>query len=191
MNFTNESQFIEMFGEIDASTGITKNAKYDFVSLGKLTRIRTGKLDANAAVEGGKYPFFSCAAEPLSIDRFAYDCECVLVAGNGEFNVKYYQGKFEAYQRTYIIESTDTSLTVPFLYWFMLMYVDTLKRQSVGSVIKYIKLGNLTDAQIPLPPTAVQEQFVSFAEHSDKSKLIIENTKNLVRRILNVYRSRF
>ena len=176
-----------MFGEIDASTGITKNAKYDFVNLGKLTRIRTGKLDANAAVEGGQYPFFSCAADTLSIDRFTYDCECVLVAGNGEFNVKYYQGKFEAYQRTYIIESADSGLTVPFLYWFMLMYVDTLKRQSVGSVIKYIKLGNLTDAQIPLPPISVQERFVSFAEQSDKSKLIIEDTKNLVRRILNVY----
>ena len=160
-----------MFGEIDASSGITKNARYEFVKLGNLTRIKTGKLDANAAVEGGQYPFFSCAAEPLTIDRFAYDCECVLVAGNGEFNVKYYQGKFEAYQRTYIIESIDSGLTVPFLYWFMLMYVETLKRQSVGSVIKYIKLGNLTDAQIPLPPTAIQEQFVSFAEQNDKSKL--------------------
>ena len=166
-----KSQFIEMFGEIDESTGIAQNAKYDFIKLGTLTRIRTGKLDANAAVEGGQYPFFSCAAERLAIDKFAYDCECVLVAGNGEFNVKYYQGKFEAYQRTYIIESIDSGLTVPFMYWFMLMYVDTLKRQSVGSVIKYIKLGNLTEAQIPLPPIAVQQRFVALAEQSDKSKL--------------------
>ena len=169
-----KSQFIEMFGEIDESTGIVQNAKYNFVKLGTLTRIRTGKLDANAAVEGGQYPFFSCAAEPLAIDKFAYDCECVLVAGNGEFNVKYYQGKFEAYQRTYIIESIDSGLTVPFMYWFMLMYVDTLKRQSVGSVIKYIKLGNLTEAQIPLPPIAVQQRFVALAEQSDKSKFELQ-----------------
>ena len=169
-----------MFGEIDASTGLTKNAKYDFVRIGDLTRIRTGKLDANAAVEGGQYPFFSCATEPLTIDRYAYDCECVLVAGNGEFNVKYYKGKFEAYQRTYIVESTDAKLTVPFLYWFMSMYIETLKRQSVGSVIKYIKLGNLTEAQIPLPPAEVQHQFVKFAEQSDKSKFVVSN-RNLSR----------
>ena len=154
-----------------------------------MTRIRTGKLDANAAVEGGQYPFFSCAAEPLAIDKFAYDCECVLVAGNGEFNVKYYQGKFEAYQRTYIIESIDSGLTVPFMYWFMLMYVDTLKRQSVGSVIKYIKLGNLTEAQIPLPPIAVQQRFVALAEQSDKSKFVVSN-RNLSRCLLMEISSR-
>lgn len=159
-----------MFGTIDEVTGLTKNSKYHFVRVGDLTKIRTGKLDANAAVEGGQYPFFSCAAEPLWIDKYAYDCECVLIAGNGEFNVKYYNGKFEAYQRTYIVEATSDALNVPYLYWFMSMYVDTLKRQSIGSVIKYIKLGNLTEAMIPLPSVEIQKQFVSFAKQSDKSK---------------------
>ena len=170
-----KSQFIEMFGGIDSSTGISRKNQYVFTRLGDLTRIRTGKLDANAAVPGGSYPFFSCANDPLWIDKYAYDCECVLVAGNGEFNVKYYNGKFEAYQRTYIIESIDPRLDVPFLYWFMMMYVETLKRQSIGSVIKYIKLGNLTEAQIPTPPIEVQKQFVDFAERSDKSKFVVSN----------------
>ena len=82
--------------------------------LGDYVRIRTGKLDANASSENGQYPFFTCAVEPLKIDTYSYDCECVLVAGNGDLNVKYYNGKFDAYQRTYIIESLDkTVLSVP------------------------------------------------------------------------------
>lgn len=137
--------------------------------LGDYVRIRTGKLDANASSENGQYPFFTCAVEPLRIDSFSYDCECVLVAGNGDLNVKYYNGKFDAYQRTYIIESLDKSiLSVPYLYCFLEEYVETLRLQSIGGVIKYIKLGNLTEAPIPLPSLDEQERIVEQCEHAKK-----------------------
>ena len=129
--------------------------------LGDYVRIRTGKLDANASSENGQYPFFTCAVEPLKIDTYSYECECVLVAGNGDLNVKYYNGKFDAYQRTYIIESLDkTVLTVPYLYRFLDKYVETLRQQAIGGVIKYIKLGNLTEAEIPIPSVAEQNEIV-------------------------------
>ena len=66
------------------------------VKLGDFVSIKTGKLDANASNTNGRYPFFTCANEPLKIDNYSYDCECVLVAGNGDLNVKYYNGKFDA-----------------------------------------------------------------------------------------------
>ena len=74
--------------------------------LGDLVNIKTGKLDANAAVEGGQYPFFTCSRDIFAIDTYAFDCEAILLAGNnavGDFNVKHYNGKFNAYQRTYVI----------------------------------------------------------------------------------------
>lgn len=129
--------------------------------LGDYVRIRTGKLDANASSQNGKYPFFTCAVEPLKIDTYSYECECVLVAGNGDLNVKYYNGKFDAYQRTYIIESLDKNvLTVPYLYCFLDKYVETLRQQAIGGVIKYIKLGNLTEAEIPIPTIEEQQNIV-------------------------------
>lgn len=129
--------------------------------LGDLTNIKTGKLDANAASPDGQYPFFTCSKGTLRIATYQYDCECVLVAGNGDLNVKYYCGKFDAYQRTYIIESKDNSvLLVPYMYYFLDGYVETLRGQSIGGVIKYIKLGNLTEAQIPLPDLCVQSRIV-------------------------------
>ena len=130
--------------------------------LGDYVRIRTGKLDANASSNNGGYPFFTCAIEPLKIDTYSYDCECVLVAGNGDLNVKYYNGKFDAYQRTYIIESLDkTILSVPYLYYFLDEYVETLRQQAIGGVIKYIKLGNLTEAEIPIRSMLEQERIVA------------------------------
>lgn len=148
------------------------------VRLGDYVRIKTGKLDANAASENGAYPFFTCSVEPLKIDSFSYDCECVLVAGNGDLNVKYFNGKFDAYQRTYIIESLDkTKLSVPYLYCFLDKYVETLRKQSIGGVIKYIKLGNLTEAKIPLISLEEQSQIVNLI--SNVESLILKRKEQL------------
>lgn len=133
--------------------------------LGDYVKIKTGKLDANVSDDNGKYPFFTCSKEPLRIETYSYDCECVLVAGNGDLNVKYHFGKFDAYQRTYIIESINKeSLSVRYLYYFLDKYVETLREQSIGGVIKYIKLGNLTEAQIPLCPLDEQREIVALLD---------------------------
>ena len=160
-----------------------------FVKLGDLTHIRTGKLDANASSENGQYPFFTCSKEPLRIASYSYDCECVLVAGNGDLNVKYYDGKFDAYQRTYIIESADKrKLLVKYLYFFLDIYVEVLRTQSIGGVIKYIKLGNLTDAHIPLPSIERQAEIIECLE---KCNTLIDKRQRQIALIEQTVKSRF
>jgi len=151
--------FVDMFGDPVGSSRkgscVTKST-----ALGELANIRTGKLDANAAVEGGEFPFFTCAAEPLRIDEVAFDSKAVLVAGNGDLNVKYYEGKFNAYQRTYVVDSRDEDVVDPkFLHGFLDIYVSKLRQEAIGGVIKYIKLGNLTNAQVSLPSREDQLRF--------------------------------
>jgi len=157
--------------------------------LGDIAKIRTGKLDANASSENGKYPFFTCSKDTLRIDSYSYDCECVLVAGNGDLNVKYYKGKFDAYQRTYIIEdNSDGRLYIPYLYYYLDLYVEELRKQSIGGVIKYIKLGNLTDAIINLPSIETQKEIVKIL---DKSRKIIENKNMQLEEYDKLIKSRF
>jgi len=157
--------------------------------LGEITKIRTGKLDANASSPDGKYPFFTCSREPLKIDSYSYDCECVLVAGNGDLNVKYYEGKFDAYQRTYIIEdNSDGKLFMPYLYFFLELYIEELRKQSIGGVIKYIKLGNLTNAVINLPSIEDQKSIVNILE---KSKSIAEYKATQLSEYDQLIKSRF
>ena len=138
------------------------------VKLGEYIKVKTGRLDANAQVDNGKYPFFTCSKDALQIDSFSYDCECVLIAGNGDLNVKYYKGKFDAYQRTYIIESKDMNiLNLRYLYNFMSKYVEKLRFDSIGGVIKYIKIGNITDIQIPLPDLITQQHIAKVLDQAD------------------------
>ena len=159
------------------------------VKLGDLTKIRTGKLDANASSSNGEYPFFTCSKEPLCIDSYSYDCECVLVAGNGDLNVKYYHGKFDAYQRTYIIEDNGSGqLYMPYLYYFMDSYVEELRKLSIGGVIKYIKLGNLTDALIKLPEINNQKVVVNIL---NKAKCVLTYRQRQLQKLDELVKARF
>ena len=149
---------------------------WTYKKIGDICDVKTGKLDANASDENGAYPFFTCSKEPLRINSFSYDAECVLIAGNGDLNVKYYNGKFDAYQRTYIltIKKDITDISVHYLYLFFLLYVDVLRKNSIGGVIKYIKLGDIADAKIHIPPLSEQERIVS---ELDLLSSIIEKKK--------------
>lgn len=157
--------------------------------LGDYTSIKTGKLDANASSDNGIYPFFTCSKESLLIDTYSYDCECVLVAGNGDLNIKYYSGKFDAYQRTYIVESNNKEkLFVRYLYYFLDKHVETLREQSIGGVIKYIKLGNLTEAHIPLPPLDAQRKIAAVL---DKVSDLIAKRRQQRDKLDELVKSRF
>ena len=141
---------------------LPKATNWKTCKLGEITKIRTGKLDANASSPDGEFPFFTCAKDPLKISTYSYDTECVLLAGNGNFDVNYYSGKFDAYQRTYIIEARNPDeLFVPFLYRFMQGHSRKLLEQSIGGVIKYIKIGFLTHAYFELPSLSEQKKIVA------------------------------
>lgn len=159
------------------------------VILGGYVKIKTGKLDANASEENGKYPFFTCAREISRINTYAFDCECVLVAGNGELNVKYYEGKFNAYQRTYVIESLDHQvLSTKYLYYFIDSYMEKLRNGAIGGVIKYIKLNHLTDIELPLPDLETQDKIVAIL---DKAKSLIDKREQTIQKFDELLRATF
>lgn len=129
-------------------------------ALGSYVNIRTGRLNANAAVDEGQYPFFTCSREVSRINTYAFDCEAILLAGNnasGDFNVKHHSGRFNAYQRVYVIEITDESvLDYRYLYWQMVRSLAELKSQSVGAGTKFLRIGMVQNLQIWVP--SIDEQ---------------------------------
>ena len=134
----------------------------EYIKLGDICSIKTGRLDANAASPDGLYPFFTCSKEPLKINEFSYDCECVLIAGNGDLNVKYYNGKFDAYQRTYIIEVKNKELfRTKYIYLLVMSKLEDLRKKSIGGVIKYIKLGDLSNIPVPNISKSKQDKTIN------------------------------
>ena len=127
--------------------------------LGNITDITTGRLDANAQVEDGVYPFFTCGEEVLQTDTFAFDCDAVLLGGNnavGDFKMHRFSGKFNAYQRVYVI-TAYALLDTDYIYNHIQYYLPMLKEMSIGSQTRYLKLGMVTELLISIPPLNTQK----------------------------------
>jgi type I restriction enzyme S subunit len=150
--------------------------------LGKLVTFKTGKLDSNAAVLNGDYPFFTCSQETLRTNTFSFDTECVLLAGNnanGIFPLKYFKGKFDAYQRTYVVRPRDTDvLTTKFLYYALRPKLSEFRSISTGAATKFLTLTILNDTEIQLPPLPTQQRIAGILSAYDE---LIENSQRRIK----------
>lgn len=104
----------------------------------------TGKKNANISSKTGKYPFFSCSQDIAWTENYSFEGDAILVAGNGDFNVKFYNGKFEAYQRTYVLIPYNSKYT-SWLYYVVKYNLSEITSAARGSVIKFITKGNLEE----------------------------------------------
>ena len=113
-------------------------------SLKEFLPVITGKKNANVSSADGKYPFFSCSQDIARTDEYSFEGNAILVAGNGDFNVKFYNGKFEAYQRTYVLIPYNPRYTA-WLFYAIKYHLNEITMGARGSVIKFITKGNLED----------------------------------------------
>ena len=110
----------------------------------------TGKEDANFSDPNGQYNFFTCGDEVLKCNKFAFCGKSVLIAGNGNFNIKYFDGKFNAYQRTYVLQPKDAQY-IGIIYWSAVHRIQAFTRGSSGSIVKFITKGDVENIPLLLP----------------------------------------
>lgn len=110
----------------------------------------TGKKNANVSSNTGKYPFFSCSQTIARTNEYSFNGRAILVAGNGDFNVKFYDGKFEAYQRTYVLIPYQQQLAA-WLFYAIKYNLNNIISSARGSVISFITKGSLEESVIAAP----------------------------------------
>lgn len=125
---------------------------------GKKVSISTGKKDANHSTTDGEFVFFTCSKDQIKSPTYSFDTKAMILAGNGEFWLNRFEGKFEAYQRNYVIESNDTEW-FDFLYLYLQKHLKEITKQSSGSIIKYLKLGMITDFKTLNPDEVTLKSF--------------------------------
>ena len=158
---------------------LDENSNYEEINISELLNVFTGKKNANETTPTGKYKFFSCAPESLLSDTFLYDGAAIIVAGNGAYTgrTRFYDGKFELYQRTYgltLKEGFDKD-NIYGLYVFMKTIFEPDKMGGThGSAIPYIVLSDLTDYKLKYN----KMEFDKFSKLvSSNIKVIQENEK--------------
>ena len=117
-------------------------------TLDEYCSIFTGKKNANASVDGGKYKFFTCAPDALQINSYIYDGNAIIVSGNGAYTgrTRFYSGRFDLYQRTYactLLDNINPDYIFP-LYWFVKLELSKkIMGGTRGSAIPYIVMNDL------------------------------------------------
>lgn len=133
---------------------------WEVVKLGDICSYTTGKLNSEMAVKNGAYPFFTCSQETFRINSFSFDQEALLLAGNnaqGKYSVKYYKGKFDAYQRTYALTIKEQSMMdYQFLLHELTRKLELLRRNSLGATTKYLTAPAILNLLVTRP--IMQEQ---------------------------------
>jgi len=131
------------------------------VRLGDNCAITTGHKDVNIAVPNGQYNFYTCSRDVYKANTYSFDTEAILIAGNGDVgNLHYHKGKFEVYQRTYVLYDfkADVQYILHNLAWNLITH---LKQGVVGSTIPYIVIGQLLDYPLVLPPTITEQNAIA------------------------------
>lgn len=167
------SQIKYIKGQILNMTTITETKP-----LGQLCNISTGKRDANEMKSNGSYKFFTCSKDDYCIDTYSFDGEALIISGNGELGlIKYYNGKFDAYQRTYVLQNFKCHPKY-------LMYVlqnklpkKIEKEKNVGAM-PYIVLKTLTSINIDILNMHDQIKIVNilnkFEEKLENDRILLE-----------------
>ena len=163
------------------------------VKLGEICKITTGKLDANEMVPNGKYRFYTCAKDYFYINKYAFDTEALLISGNGAYvgYVHYYKGKFNAYQRTYILDSFIENIR------FIKHFLDkNLKKRISNEKMEgntpYIILSTLSEMLIHLPSLKEQNAIAQILDtahqelklYEQKLQLLQAQKKTLMQKLL-------
>ncbi|GAA9903100.1 restriction endonuclease subunit S [Helicobacter pylori] len=144
---------------------------FEVKTLGELTQLKVGNKNANHSSNQGKYPFFTCSNNPLRCETYQFEGKHIIISGNGNFYVTHYDGKFDAYQRTYVVNPNNPNHYV-LIYLFVKSYTNYLKLQSHGSIIKFITKSDIENIKIVLP------NLKTYAKWNNVLKMIENNNQS-------------
>lgn len=150
------------------------------VGLSNIAPIITGKKDANFGIKDGNYLFFTCSQEPIKAPSYSFDCDAVILAGNGDFNVKLYRGKFEAYQRTYVFSPFDSDD----LYLLYYAVIDSMRQWfqgASGSTIKFLTKRMLEEIQVYVSEEDIKYKFNTIIEEYQLKIELLKKQKELAK----------
>ncbi|HON45890.1 MAG TPA: restriction endonuclease subunit S [Planctomycetota bacterium] len=142
---------------------LLKNEKVKWKKLREVCKIYTGRLNVKEKTANGTYPFFTTSKEISYIDTYAFEGESLLVTGNANIgDVKYFHGKFNAYQRIYVLQKFKYVNALFLMHYMKMEFKKYLFRKKKQAVISYIVLQDIEDFIIPIPSFTTQEKIVKI-----------------------------
>jgi type I restriction enzyme S subunit len=132
-------------------------------TLGAVSRIKTGSRNNQDKRPGAEYPFFVRSSTVERIDSYSYDCEAILVPGEGGIGsiFHYIQGKFEVHQRVYKIDGFARHADGRYVYYYMQQFFGVhAMENSVKATVDSLRLPTFKAFELRLPDLFEQRAIV-------------------------------
>lgn len=138
--------------------------------LGDVARIKTGSKNNQDKQASGRYPFFVRSATVERIDSYSYDCEAILVPGEGGIGsiFHYVNGKFEVHQRVYQISNLAPDVSGRFVFHFMRHFFGAhAMENSVKATVDSLRLPTFKNFGLRLPTLDEQRAIVRVLDDAE------------------------
>lgn len=151
---------VEWIGEIPSA--------WETIRLKFLCTIQTGNQDTQDAIADGEYPFYVRSPLVEHSNKFSFEGEGILMAGDGAGAGRVFHhvfGKYAVHQRVYRL-ANFTSINSDYLFYFLSsLFCKEMDRGSAQSTVPSVRLPMLQNFCICIPTTAEQR---AIADHLDR-----------------------
>ncbi len=139
-----------------------------------LCDVSTGNQDTQNAIEDGKYPFYVRSPIVERSNKYTFDCEGILMAGDGAGAGRIFHhafGKYAVHQRVYCFRSFHNILPRYFYYYMSNRFSKEMDKGSAKSTVPSVRLPMLLNFKVTVPP---EEEQVEICEYLDKQISLID-----------------
>ncbi|MBE9487916.1 MAG: restriction endonuclease subunit S [Bacteroidetes bacterium] len=149
--------------------------------LGDICSITTGKSNTQDKIYNGIYPFYVRSATIERSNKFLFDEEAVLTAGDGEVGKIYHyvNGKYDLHQRVYRMYNFKGIKGYFFYLYFMINFYNRVMIMTAKSSVDSVRLDMISYMNIDYPKIKVEQTRISdYFKKLDE--LIIKTEQKLV-----------
>ena len=136
---------------------------WEVVELGSVTFIKTGSKNNQDKKENGQYPFFVRSANVEQIDSYSYDCEAILIPGEGNIGsiFHYINGKFDAHQRVYVIRDFKNVIGKFVFFALKQSFGKHAMENTVKATVDSLRLPTFQNFKFAIPKSTTEQTAIA------------------------------
>lgn len=152
--------------------------------LGDVAHIKTGSKNNDDKVDDGAYPLFVRSQTVERINSYSYDCEAILVPGEGGIGtiLHYVNGKFDCHQRVYKISEFNANTSGKFVFYCMKnSFFSHATRNSVKATVDSLRLPTFIEFEFLAPSPEEQAAIAKVITDMDTELATLEALREKTR----------
>lgn len=140
------------------------SGEWEVKRLGEVARVATGGRNNQDKDPMGEYPFFVRSDTVERIRSFSYDCEAILVPGEGRIGeiFHYINGRFDVHQRVYCISAFSEGTSGRFIYFVLRQFFGAHAMiNTVKATVDSLRRPTFTGFEFRCPPSFDEQQAIA------------------------------